>query len=88
MSVDSIARDRSSRRLGFRRENGPSGIRTRLVRAKLLQSWRLERRLLAAARQAHAGSSRIEPGNSLRWRDLACFGVIGWVLGTEFATGC
>ncbi len=43
-------------------------------------AWRL-------LRSAHKGAIGIEPGNSLRWKRLACLGVIGWVFGTISATG-
>ena len=39
-------------------------------------------------RLVHKGDAGIEHGNSLRSNDLGCLGKIGWVLGTEFATGC
>jgi hypothetical protein len=33
------------------------------------------------------GAAGIERGNSLRWNELLWLGTIGWVSGTEFATG-
>ena len=80
VGVDSIARDRPSGRLGLRRKNDLSGIRTRPVRAKLMKSWRLERRLLAAARQAHAGSCQ---SNQATRCDRETWRVSEWFAGRQ-----
>ena len=63
------------------------GIRTRVIPAKPLKSWRLRRHTAAGLPTAGPMQRKSNSRNSLREKNVRYCGAIGWVSGTIFELG-